>query len=308
MNGLIRNFRKNNRDEKGGKPIGLKVRKTLWALIRFIIIFGLAFIILRPIVYKLMVSFMSKDDLINPAVSLIPVHWTLNYWKLAISQLNLEKTFINTFFLSLLVGILQVVTCTMAGYGLGRFRFKGRNIIFIFVILIMLIPASVTSTAQYLRFAFFGVGDVNISLLDTYWPIILLAFTGTNARCGLYIYLMREFFRTMPGNLEEAAFIDGCGFISAFIRVIAPNARGMMTTVFLFSFCWQWTEKRYANMYFSEMPLFGNIFSSFSGGSSMESAIVQNAAALLISLPLLIIFLVFQRTLVKSITLSGLAN
>ena len=282
--------------------------KIAWSLLRFIIIFGLAFIILKPIVYKILSGFMSHEDLLNPSVSMIPTSLSTEYWDVAFSQLELSKTLIYTFGLSFLVAILQVITCTMAGYGLGRFNFKGKNIIFIFVILIMLIPSSVTSTAQYLRFAFFGIGDFSVSLLDSYWPMIILAFTGTNVRCGLYIYLMREFFRTMPGNLEEAAYIDGCGSIQAFIRVMIPNARGMMTTVFLFSFCWQWVENKYSKMYFSEMPLFGNIFSSIKYGTTMENIIVKNAAALVVSIPLIILFLVFQRTLVKSITLSGLAT
>lgn len=282
--------------------------KIAWSVLRFIIIFGLAFIILKPIIYKIMSGFMSREDLFNPSVSMFPKNWSTEYWGSALSQLGLPKTLLYTLGLSLIVAILQVITCTMAGYGLGRFNFKGKNLIFIFVILIMLIPSSVTSTAQYLRFAFFGVGDLTVSVLDTYWPMIILAFTGTNVRCGLYIYLMREFFRTMPGNLEEAAYIDGCGSIQAFIRVMIPNAKGMMTTVFLFSFCWQWVENKYSKMYFSEMPLFGNVFSSIQYGTTMENIIVKNAAALLISLPLIILFLVFQRTLVKSITLSGLAN
>lgn len=283
--------------------------KNVYGVLRFIIIYGLAFIILKPIIYKILSAFMCWDDLTNPAVSLIPMHWSVEYWKEAWAMLKLPTTLFYTAGLSLTVGILQVITATMVGYGLGRFKFVGKNLIFLCVILIMLIPASVTSTAQYLRFSFFGVGNLTVNLLDSYWPIIILAFTGTNVRNGLYIYLMREFFRTMPGNLEEAAYIDGCGFIQAFIRVMMPNAKGMMTTVFLFSFCWQWTENNYANQYFSEMPLFGNVFSfNVSVSNNIETVIVKNAAGLIIAVPLVILFLVFQRTLVKSIALSGMAN
>lgn len=251
---------------------------------------------------------MTRDDLLNPAVSLIPSGLSLTYWKSALSQLKLPESFLYTLALSVSVGLIQVIICTMSGYGLGRFHFRGRGLIFAVVILIMLVPADVTSTAQYIRFVFFGVGKATVNLMDTYWPIYILAFTGTNIKNGLYIYLMREFFRTMPGNLEEAAYIDGCGPIQAFLRVMLPNARGMMTTVFLFSFCWQWTESDYARMYFSEIPLFGNVFASISGSSNMESTIIRNAAAVLILIPLIVLFLIFQKTLVKSVTLSGLAN
>ena len=282
--------------------------QAIWSIARFIIVFGLAFIILKPFYYKIVSGFMTRDDLLNPAVSLIPSGLSLTYWKSALSQLKLPESFLYTSALSISVGLIQVIICTMSGYGLGRFRFRGRGLIFAVVILIMLVPADVTSTAQYIRFVFFGVGKATVNLMDTYWPIYILAFTGTNIKNGLYIYLMREFFRTMPGNLEEAAYIDGCGPIQAFLRVMLPNARGMMTTVFLFSFCWQWTESDYARMYFSEIPLFGNVFASISGSSNMESTIIRNAAAVLILIPLIVLFLIFQKTLVKSVTLSGLAN
>lgn len=196
----------------------------------------------------------------------------------------------------------------MIGYGLGRFKFRGRNLAFIFVVLIMLIPYDAISTAQYLRFVFFGFGNYTVNLLDSFLPVFILAFTGTNLKNGLYIYLMREFFRSMPGNLEEAAYIDGCGPVRAFLRVMVPNARGMMTTVFLFSFCWQWTDSRYARSYFSEVKLLGNIFSTISGGTNLETTIVRNAAAIISMIPLVIIFLAFQKTLVKSIARSGMAN
>ena len=285
-----------------------KIYGWVWSFARFVLIFGLAFIILKPIFYKISVAFMSKEDLLNPAVSMIPTGLSLEYWKSAISQMQLPASLFYTLTLSLVVGIIQVISCTMVGYGLGRFRFRGRNIAFVFVILIMLVPTNVISTAQYIHFVFFGIGDFTVNLLDTYWPLCILAFTGTNIKNGLYIYLMREFFRTMPGNLEEAAYIDGCGPIQAFVRVMVPNARGMMMTVFLFSFCWQWADKNYAREYFSEIPLLGNIFATISGTATMETTIIRNAAAVLASIPLLILFLIFQRTIVRSVTLSGMAN
>ena len=286
-----------------GRVLGLML-----SLARLLIIFGLGFIILKPLIYKVLMAFMSTEDLINPAVNLIPTKFSVKFWTMALEQMKLPESFFYTFTLAVTVGVLQVISCTMVGYGLGRFKFFGRNVAFVFVILIMLMPYSVISTAQYLRFVFFGFGSFTVNLMDTYWPVVILAFTGTNIKNGLYIYLMREFFRTMPGNLEEAAYIDGCGPIHTFIRVIVPNARGMMTTVFLFSFCWQWTEGTYARRYFSGIPLLGNIFSEIVGATKLETSIVTNAAAVLASIPLIILFLVFQKTLVKSITLSGMAN
>lgn len=280
----------------------------LWSIARFIIIFGLAFIILKPIYYKISVAFMNRDDLMNPAVSLLPTSLSLEYWQSALSQLKLPISLLKTLFVSLLAAVLQVVVATMVGYGLGRYKFKGSNLIFAAVILFMIVPTDITSTAQYIRFAFFGVGDIKLNILDTYWPLVILAATGMNLKNGLYIYLMREFFRNMPGNLEEAAYVDGCGPIKAFIQIIVPNAKGMMGTVFLFSFCWQWTEYDFAKMYYPSQELFGTILPQLTSITTMETTVVKNAAGILIAIPIMILFLIFQKTLVKSITLSGMAN
>lgn len=282
--------------------------RALWSLARFIIIFGLAFIILKPIYYKISVAFMSEEDILNPAVSLLPSRLCLDYWKSAISQLQLPNSFLQTLFISLLASVLQVFVATTVGYGLGRFQFKGNKLIFAIVILFMLIPTDITSTAQYIRFAFFGIGDWKINILETYWPLVILSATGMNLKNGLYIYLMREFFKNMPGNLEEAAYIDGCGPIRAFVRVIFPNAKAMVVTVFLFSFCWQWTEYAFAKMYYPSKALFGTILPQLTAVTELETTIVKNAGGILIAIPVMILFLIFQRTLVKSITLSGMAN
>ena len=290
------------------KPTLYHTSKYLWSIMRFIIIFGLAFIILKPIYYKISVAFMNKDDLVNPAVSLVPTQLSLNYWKSAWTQLKLPASLFQTLFISLLVSVLQVFVASVVGYGLGRFRFKGSNLVFALVILFMLVPMDITSTAQYIRFAFFGIGDLQLNILETYWPVIILAATGMNLKNGLYVYLMREFFRNMPGNLEEAAYIDGCGPIRAFATVIFPNAKSMVITVFLFSFCWQWTEYDFAKMYYPTKELFGTILPQVTSTTTLEKIIVQNAAGILIMIPIVILFLIFQKTLVKSITLSGMAN
>lgn len=280
----------------------------IWALVRFVIIFGLAFIILKPTIYKISMAFMTRADLLDSSVNLFSRTPSFNYWSMAWKQMLFPSSLINTFVLSFAVGIIQVVSCAMVGYGLARFKVFGSKILFAFVIIVMLMPYNAIATAQYLRFGFFGFGNFHVNLLDSFFPTFILAFTGTNIKNGLYIYLMREFFRSMPGNLEEAAYIDGCGPIRTFVSVMIPNARGMLSTIFMFSFCWQWADSTYSQRYSSGVPLIGNVFDSIGGGTILETTIVRNAAAFIAIIPLILIFLVFQRSLIKSITLSGMAN
>ena len=117
----------------------------------------------------------------------------------------------------------------------------------------------------------------------------------------------------MPKDLEDAAYIDGAGALRTFVSIMLPNARTMMVTVFLFSFCWQWTDTVYSSLYFSELPVFANTIQGIFvrvglSADHLGSAIAQNAAAMLIIIPLLVLFVFCQKSLVKSIAVTGLAN
>ena len=289
------------------------VGKWLLSLVRFVVIFGLAFIIIKPFIYKIMMAFMSPDDLLDSTVHLVARNPSLYYWQRAWEGLNLSHTLPNTLFLSLGVAVIQVLSCTMIGYGLARFRFWGNKILSAAVIVIILVPYHVISIAQYLGFVYFGFGNFTINLVDTFWPMLILAFTGLGIKEGLYIYLLQQFFRSIPLALEEAAYIDGAGTIRTFFQVMLPNARTMMMTVFLFSFCWQWTDSTYSSIYFNELPVFANTIESFYirvglNADMLGTNITRNAMAILIIIPLLVLFGFGQKLLVKSITLSGMAN
>ncbi|MHB1452618.1 MAG: carbohydrate ABC transporter permease [Saccharofermentanales bacterium] len=290
-----------------------RIGTLILSLLRFVIIFGLAFIILKPFFYKIMMAFMDPEDLLDSTVRLIPRLGSWYYWKIAFVGLKLSQTAVNTFILSLSVGVIQVISCTMIGYGLARFRFAGSRLAFTLVLLIMLVPFQVISIAQYLGFSFFRIGGMTVNLVDSFAPILILAFTGLGIKEGLYIYLFREFFKSLPKTLEEAAYIDGSGAIRTFYSVMMPNARTLMTTVFLFSFCWQWTDSIYSTLYFYEMPVFANTIAALYirvglNADMLGTNIARNAAAMLIMIPLLILFGFCQKTLIKSVAMSGLAN
>ena len=285
----------------------------IYAIVRFIIIFGLGFIILKPIISKLLLSFMSPEDLLDNTVSQVPKNWSLHYWKFAISGLHLSESMVNSLLLSLSIAIIQVAVCTFIGYGIGRIKFKGAKIAFIFVILIMMVPTQTINIAQYLTFVYFKIGPVTFNLSDSFWPLYILSFTGLGIKEGLYIYLLKEQFSAMPKDLEEAAYIDGAGIFSTFFKVMVPNAITTMATVFLFSFCWQWTDTTYSGLYFTNLRVLANSIADvqIKSGLSWDSAgtlIARNAASLVIMLPLVVLFVFCQRFFVQSVSRSGLSN
>lgn len=290
-----------------------RVAMGVYSIIRFIIIFGLGFIIMKPIISKILLSFMSPEDLLDNTVSQVPKNWSLHYWKFAVKGLHLSESLVNSFLLSFSIAIIQVAVCTLIGYGIGRIKFKGAKIAFIFVILIMMVPTQTINIAQYLTFVYFKVGPMTLNLSDSFWPLYILAFTGLGIKEGLYIYLLKEQFAAMPKDLEEAAYIDGAGIFTTFFRVMVPNALTTMMTVFLFSFCWQWTDTTYSGLYFINLRVLANSIADvqIKSGLSWDSAgtlIARNAASLVIMLPLVVLFVFCQRFFVQSVSRSGLSN
>lgn len=300
-----------NFNKKLCNTIRIKAQSGVYAIFRFVLIFGLGFIILEPIIGKVLLSFMSPSDLLDNTVRLIPRNFSVYYWKKAFETLSLPNSFINSVILSVTISAIQVFTTVVVGYGLARFKFKGRNLAFAFVVIMMLVPYQVISIAQYQSFVNMSIG--NFQLVDTFWPLYILAFTGLGTKEGLYIYLMRENFKTLPLTLEEAAYIDGAGVFKTFFSVMLPNARTMIATVFLFSFCWQWTDKSYTSLYLIDTKVLSNaveqVVVKVGVANDVSGTVMAKcAASIFIMIPLIGLFVLCQRFFVKSISQSGLSS
>lgn len=290
-----------------------KATGVLFSIVRFIIIFGLAFIILKPIISKIFMSFMSPADMLDNTVNMVPKNPSFYYWKAAVKGLRLGQTVPSTLLLSIGVAIIQVISCTLVGYGLARFKFKLNGFFFFCVIMLMLVPVQTISTAQFLNFAFFNLGFTTVNLTNTFWPIYLMAVGCIGIKNGLYVYLMKAQFESMPIELDEAACIDGAGVWQTFWLVMLPNAKTTIITVFLFSFSWQWTDEIYAGLYYPNTVILSNYLErvsvSFQNmGDSIGTLIARSAGSLIIMLPVLILFAFCQKFLVQSISRAGLAN
>ena len=163
---------------------------------------------------------------------------------------------------------------------------------------------------------FWTAGGLN--LCNTYVPLLVLSATGLAFKNGLYIFMLRQFFRGIPDSLEESAYIDGAGNFRTFIQIVLPMSVPMLITVFLFSFCWQWTDEFYTNMFFTTatsmtMPKLISVSEipkslkdpNFEGWNMVQAAIF-NTMGLCIIAPLIVLYLFGQRYLVEGIERSGL--
>ncbi len=304
---------------------------------RFILMLGVSFVILYPFFARIAGSFMTREDVLDSTVALIPKHFTLDIYKYIILENGYFEALLNTALLSLLSALIQTLVACLIGYGLAKFKFKGNKVLMLAVILSMVIPHSTLKLAllqHFKEFDFLTVMAWNYSgpfklifgeapnLLNTFWPLIVLSIFGLAFKNGLYIYLMRQFFKGVPDELEESAYVDGANTFRTFFQIILPLSIPMMITIFLFSFSWQWTDNFYTDLFFiadsqSKMLLLPDIYRSWppsikpadgAPGASLYQNVFHNTAGLMIIAPLVIMYLFCQRYLVQGIERSGLVG
>jgi len=304
-------------------------KRGLWTIVRLVLIIGLSFVILYPIIQKISTAIKDKADLYSPIVVFIPEHFTLDNFKQAISIMDYWETLANTFVLSSMTTIMTAASCAFAGYAFARLKFKGSNLLFAGVILTILVPPTTILIPIYMNlkdFTLLGViplltGGKSLNLLNSYWPFILTSLTANSLKAGLYIFIFRQFFRGIPKEVEEAAYIDGAGVGSTFLRIMLPNAIPSIVTVLLFSFVWQWNDSFFTTTYLTSSKVMSTQLSSLpynlqillEGGATTNKdpffmSMVQDTGILLAILPLVILYLFVQRYFVESIERTGIVG
>ncbi len=300
------------------------LKKLAWWIFRLVLLIGVSYIILFPFFSKITSSFMSPDDFVDVTVKLIPKYPTLDTYKAIIVEGHYFQIMFNTACLSILCGVIQTLICSIVGYGFAKFKFKGNKILFACVLLTMVVPQDTLRTAMYVFFRYFDIfgifkllGIGAIEMQNTYWPLALLSLGGLAFKNGLYIFMMRQFYRGVPDELEESAYVDGSGVMKTFFKIIVPLSIPMMITVFLFAFSWQWTDRFYTDVFFTDqssillMPdlIFTpkSLDTSFAAGDLYVAAI-RNTCGLLIILPLVVVYLFCQRFLIQGIERSGIVG
>lgn len=302
-------------------------KRWLWSFVRLVLIAGLSFVILFPIIQKISTAIKAKTDLYSPIVVWIPEHYSLENFKNAISIMDYWKTLLNTFTLSATTTILTAISCALAGYAFARLKFRGSNLLFAGVILTIMVPPTTILIPMYLNlkdFTLMGLIPLltgkSVNLLNSYWPFILTSITANSLKAGLYIFIFRQFFRGIPREVEEAAYMDGASVGQTFLRIMLPNAVPSIITVLLFSFVWQWNDSFFTTTYLTSSNVMSTQLSSLpynlsiilgndaSAKDPFYLSMVQDTGILLAILPLIILYLFVQRYFVESIERTGLVG
>lgn len=293
-------------------------------LFQLIIIIGICYVILGPILGIISSSFFSDADNYNPMVYLIPQEPTLERYKMAMQYLDYWSTMGASLAYSLSLMVLQVLVCSMVGYGFARFQFPLKNLLFACVVIMIVVPTNTIMLPLYMTFAKFDMFGIiklitgsEINLLSTPVPMYIMTLFGCGLRSGLYIYIFNQFFRGVPKEIEEAAFMDGAGTWYTYFRIMLINALPSIVTVAIFSMVWQYNDTFYARLFLiSDNIVISKKISTIEASiSNVEKILDPNilelfldAGIVLIMIPIVIIYIALQKQFIEGVERSGIVG
>lgn len=264
-------------------------------ILRAIMIFGLLFIILLPFLEIFIDSIKSSSDSVNPYVYWVPEHPTLRKIISTYRQLIANNAFYNSLVISFVTAILQIFATALAGYSFAKLKFKGSNIIFWIVICSLFIPMESLNTARTLFYTFHPL--FKIQLIGSRYSIYIMTILGMGYFSPIFIYIFRQYFKNISNDILEQAQIDGANNIQTFFKIVLPSAKGGVLTCGILTFVWTYNDTYFPSFFnFSNNDIY-LLSTSLSNGRFRN----PSTSALMMILPLLIIYIFINKYLIDSI-------
>lgn len=323
---VSRKFWERNRRSEG-YLLKRRAKSVSISVIRGLLMFGLCFMIISPMLSRLSMSLMEEQDLYDSTIVLLPRNVTLDNFRIVFNATSMPTSMLNTLWISIVSSICQIIACTLVAYGFARFEFPLKKFWFGCVIALIVIPPQTIQSALYrtfTRFDIFGIitaiNGEPLNLRSSLWPYLMMCLTCMGLKDGLYIYMMRQYFKGVPESLEEAAYVDGCGTLHTFVKIMLPDAVPTIASCFLFSFVWQWTDLFYARNFLTGYKLYAPQLSTMTDRLGQELAATMGASqtvdpgrslqlisigVLICCIPLIILYCFTQRTFVESLAMTG---
>jgi multiple sugar transport system permease protein len=299
--------------------------RVITKFIKGMVLACLAYQLLFPLLYMISASIRQPIDAFDPSIVWIPKHFSLSSFLEAIKAMKYWQAVQTSFFIGAGCALLDTAIAALTAYGFARFNFPLRNLLFALAIFTIIVPTQTIILPLYLQMKYFDplgictlLGFEKINLIGTPLPFFITSALGMGIRSGLYIFIFRQFFAAMPDALEEAAYIDGCGPLMTFLRIMLPNAKNSIITVFLFSFVWHWNEYYLSNLFLGNKQRTITValsslrvdLASFIGGQTISDPIGimtrMQAGVLLTIIPLFLLYLLLQNYFTNSIENIGI--
>lgn len=320
LNAIAKTFQ----DEDQRKSLMNDVKNLLLNIGRILILVGVSYVILSPIIGIIVNSISSNKDAVNPMVYVLPHEPTFEKYKLVIERMDYLPTILRDLGYSASLMAIQILICSMVGYGFARFDFPFKSLLFGFVVVMIVIPTHSIMLPLYMTFKEFdpmgiatALTGAPINLMGTPIPMYIMTAFGCGVRSGLYIYIFNQFFRGLPKEIEEAAFVDGAGVWYTYFRIMLVNAMPSVITVSVFSLVWQFNDTFYANLFLiPEDIVISKKIASLQGVIANVDKILEaniqelylDAGIVLIILPIVIIYCLLQRNFIEGVERSGIVG
>lgn len=283
----------------------------IYKFVIYTLLICFAYIYLYPMLFMIVNSFKSIDDLIDPGVQWIPTALQIANYVKALAVLELPQSILETSGYVLKVSLAATVSSAFIGYGFAKFQFPGKKIMFVLMLATFILPSQVTMVANMLLYKNYG-------LMSTDWSMLLPAIFGQGLNAAIYILIFYQFFKAIPHVLMESAEVDGASHMQIFFKIALPLAIPSIIVVFLFSFVWYWNETFITALYVGDsvtLPLklqafrssFAELFPAGTPGAELNEAIMM-AGNVLTILPLLFLYFFAQRYFVESVDRTGITG
>ncbi len=271
------------------------VRTVVKHSVLHIVLIAGAIIMLFPFLWGISTSLKDMREVLSSPFSLIPKNITLVNYANVVKSIPIVRFFINSVIVSAAITVSQLFTCSLSAYAFARLRFPFRDGLFYILLGTMMIPQHVIMIPVYIILNFFR-------LIDTYAAMIVPFISG-----AFGTFLLRQFFLTIPKELEEAAILDGCGHLRFLFKIMLPLSRPILATLAIFTFMWSWNNYLWPLIVTNRIEIrtlqYGLAMFKEEGGLNWGQLMAGTTIA---TVPILAMFLILQRQFIQGITLTGL--
>lgn len=292
-----------------------RAKSIVFTVFKHLYLLVIGFSILYPLL--LLISTSGKDlyGLVDPLVRWIPTSFEWSNYAKAFEAIGGAKTMLLSIGYILLVAVIQTVMSSIIGFGFAKAKFRGRTLLFGLMLLTFFIPDQVAFLPRYVMFS-------QYKILGTLWTIILPALFGQGIKSALMILVFWQFYRMQPAVLEEAALIDGASSLKTFFKVNLPLAKPAFIITFVLSFAFNWNDTYFAETYFKGKIdtvnlLLSQVRETYAANFGSDTAVtmdeyfnsgIEAAGALLVILPLIVLYILVERKLIESVDLAGITG
>ena len=297
-----------------GEKLKYRASNAGGKVLSYFLLIAIGFVFLYPLLYMVVTSLMSTDDLINPTIAWVPTKLDVSGFEMVWSVMDYPKSLAVSVIFSFVCAVLQTASCALMGYALARFRVPFKTFWMALLILIFIIPADVITIPRYILLNEF-------KLVGSPLAMILPAALGQGLKSSIFVLIFMQAFNSVPKSYDEAAQLDGAGRLKVFFVVALPMAIPSIVLCLLFSLVWYWNETAQVALLvggdFQTLPLqldaFDSLFASsfstsFGDTANRLNERYQFAATLLTIIPLILFYLVMQKQFVKGIESTGITG